>query len=118
MGCSPDGLVGEDGLLECKAPNNKNFISYVLGDINEDWLWQCKLQLYITKRKWCDLCLYNENYNKKTYIKRITLSEEDIKTIEVVLNKCIKTLEEYEVELKEYIASNTTNNIKEEYTQF
>lgn len=118
LGCSPDGLVGEDGLLECKAPNNKNFISYVLGDINEDWLWQCKLQLYITKRKWCDLCLYNENYNKKTYIKRITLSEEDIKTIEVVLNKCIKTLEEYEVELKEYIASNTTNNIKEEYTQF
>lgn len=102
-GCSPDGLIGEDGLIECKAPKNKNFIKYILGEDNETYTWQCKYQMYITGRKWCDLVYYNLNFKKHFVIRRITLSEEDIKTIDKILAESIKYYKEYEKELKEYI---------------
>lgn len=104
-GCSPDGLIGEDGLIECKAPKNKNFIKYILGDEKdyENYVWQCKYQMYITGRKWCDLCFYNKNFKKHLYIKRITLTEEDRNIIEKTLSESIKIYKEYEEQLKEYV---------------
>lgn len=59
VGCSPDGLVGEDGLLEIKCPQANTQLNYLFeNDIPEQYKWQVQGQLYITKRKWLDFYSY------------------------------------------------------------
>lgn len=66
VGCSPDRFVGDDGLLEIKCPDDLNFMKIVLYGIekvDKDYISQCKYQMYVTGRQWCDLMIYNPNYN-------------------------------------------------------
>ena len=65
-GCSPDRLVGSDGILEIKSPRAKNVIKYWMEyvETNEcpaDFKIQVQGQLMITERDWCDLTLYHPN---------------------------------------------------------
>lgn len=57
-GCSPDGLVGEDGLLEIKCPGATKHVENLL-DMTEDHFTQVQGQLFVTGRKWCDLMSYH-----------------------------------------------------------
>jgi len=53
--CSPDGLVGSDGLIEIKCPLTATHIDFVLGaKIPERYLLQMQWQLACTHRDWCD----------------------------------------------------------------
>ena len=71
-GCSPDGLVGEDGLIEIKCPNNLNFFKLILEPkIKPEYMWQIQMQLLITGREWCDYVCYNENFEKKLVVIRV-----------------------------------------------
>lgn len=58
--CSPDGLVGEDGLLEIKCPISSTAASYLLGSesLEMAYLQQCQGQMLVTGRKWVDLLSY------------------------------------------------------------
>lgn len=64
LGCSPDGLVGADGIIECKS-RGQRFQVQTLCDwherrvIPEDFALQVQGQLLITGRKWCDLISYS-----------------------------------------------------------
>lgn len=63
IGYSPDGLVGTDGLLECKSRNQKlqirTLVDYVSADtIDPDFMLQCQTGLLVTERKWIDLVSY------------------------------------------------------------
>lgn len=59
-GCSPDRLVGADGLLEIKCPGAKKHMDYLLhGGLREDYWMQVQGQLWVTGRKWCDLMSYH-----------------------------------------------------------
>ena len=58
-GCSPDRLVGEDGLLEIKGLAAANHEAAVLGIKDSDHDEQVQGQLWITGRKWADLFFYN-----------------------------------------------------------
>jgi hypothetical protein len=60
VGYSPDGLVGDDGLIECKSRRQKyqvqTFVEWRTGNaIPDDYLLQCQTGLYVTQRKWLDL---------------------------------------------------------------
>jgi hypothetical protein len=62
LGCSPDGLVGDDGLIECKSSCQKLHVQrltehYESGDPPEEFMLQVQGLLLITERKWCDLLL-------------------------------------------------------------
>jgi len=58
-GISPDGLVGNDGLLEIKCPLRNTHLNYLLSDrLPLEYKWQVQGQLFITKRKWCDFMSY------------------------------------------------------------
>lgn len=57
-GVSPDGLVGEDGLVECKAFNEKRHLK-VYESLDPHIIAQVQFQLFVTERKWCDLVLFN-----------------------------------------------------------
>lgn len=73
VGCSPDGLVGEDGGFESKCPDDIKYFKLLTGDekIDEAYVWQCHMCLLITKRKWWDLVYYNPNFEKSMLIYRI-----------------------------------------------
>lgn len=60
IGCSPDGLVGDDGGLEIKCPMAPACVGYLLDEkIEEDYLLQVQGGLYITGRKWWDVLGWN-----------------------------------------------------------
>ena len=63
VGYSPDGLVGADGLIECKSRKQKLQAQtildwYVDGKVPDDFLFQCQTGLLVTERKWIDLVSY------------------------------------------------------------
>ncbi len=57
-GCSPDGLVGDDGLLETKCPSAKVHIGHLLGKTNPASVTQVQGQLWVTGREWVDVVSY------------------------------------------------------------
>lgn len=59
VGCSPDGLVGDDGGLEIKCPSAAVHIGYLLGEAGAKYRCQVQGCLWITGRKWWDFVSYN-----------------------------------------------------------
>lgn len=57
-GCSPDGLVGDDGVLEIKCPSAVQHVLYMLSE-EPDYIGQCQGALYLTGRRWVDFLSYN-----------------------------------------------------------
>lgn len=54
-GASPDGLVGEDGLIEIKCPNTATHIEMLRGGaIDRKYMLQMHWQMICTGRMWCD----------------------------------------------------------------
>jgi putative phage-type endonuclease len=59
-GASPDGLIGEEGLIEIKCPNTATHISYLLGqEVPEKYKPQMAWQMICTGRKWCDFVSFD-----------------------------------------------------------
>jgi len=53
LGYSPDGLVGDDGLIEVKAPRAKGHLSTILaGEVPADHMAQCQAGLLVSGREW------------------------------------------------------------------
>jgi YqaJ-like recombinase protein len=61
MGCSPDRLVGDEGLLEIKAPLPHTQVEYWLsGEVGERFRPQLQGQLYVCRRCWVDLLCWHD----------------------------------------------------------
>lgn len=57
---SPDGLVGDDGLVEIKCPNTATHIDTLLSQkINTKYITQMQWQMACTGRQWCDFVSYD-----------------------------------------------------------
>jgi len=64
MGYSPDGLVGTDGLVECKSRRQKFQIETIVewwrgAVVPIDFILQCQTGLLVSERKWIDLVSYS-----------------------------------------------------------
>ena len=60
VGISPDGLIGEDGLLEIKCPNTTTQLKRALSDdYSADYKAQIQMQLWVTEREWCDFLSFD-----------------------------------------------------------
>lgn len=60
IGYSPDGLVGDDGLIECKSRRAKYQVqTIVTGEMPDDYLMQVQTGLLVTGRKWLDFVSYS-----------------------------------------------------------
>ncbi|PHS61669.1 MAG: exonuclease [Flavobacterium sp.] len=54
VGMSPDGLIGDDGLIEIKCPNTATQIKRALSkDYAADYKDQIQMQLWVSNRKYC-----------------------------------------------------------------
>jgi hypothetical protein len=96
-GGSPDGLVGDDGLIEIKCPYTiTSHLEHKLKDLSTkpEYYWQCIGYLLITGRKWIDFISYHPEYPGKHQIvkKRINRSDvlPEIKRLEDKLTKAIE----------------------------
>lgn len=64
LGCSPDGLVGDDGMIECKSRGQKFQVQTIVeyhesGNAPEDFMLQVQTAMLVTERRWCDLISYS-----------------------------------------------------------
>lgn len=60
VGYSPDGLVGEDGLIEIKSAKAKIQVQRITdGVIPTEHIAQVQTGLWVTGRKWCDFISYS-----------------------------------------------------------
>jgi hypothetical protein len=60
IGCSPDGLIGENGDLELKCPLIQTQVKYALtGEIDEAYMAQLQGRLMIHGREWVDIYPYH-----------------------------------------------------------
>lgn len=59
-GASPDGFVGEDGLIEIKCPNTHTHIdTLITGKIDPKYVKQMQWQMECTGREWCDFISFD-----------------------------------------------------------
>ena len=92
-GCSPDGLVGDDGLVECKNPTGKVAVEYLLGNkLPTKYSAQVQGQMFVTERDWVDFVSYFPGI--KTLIVRVNRDEVFIKALEKELIKFSDKLDE------------------------
>jgi len=92
-GCSPDGLVGDKGMLEIKCPNVATHVSYLLkGTLPSDYFQQVQGQLLVTGREWCDFMSYSTCI--KPFIIRVDRDEKFLASLKVELKLCCMNLEE------------------------
>lgn len=62
-GASPDGLVGDDGLVEIKCPNEATHLENLMrGSADPQYLNQMYWQMACTDRKWCDFVSYDPRF--------------------------------------------------------
>jgi hypothetical protein len=60
IGYSPDALVGDDGLIECKSRRGKFQIQTIAeNEVPEDYVLQLQTGLLVTGRKWIDFISYS-----------------------------------------------------------
>lgn len=60
LGYSPDGLVGDDGLIEVKAPRAKGHLRTILDDaVPAEHMAQCQAGLLVSGRAWLDFISFS-----------------------------------------------------------
>lgn len=83
-GASPDGLVGDDGLVEIKCPNTATHIDTLLGrSVPSKYVLQMQWQMACTDRKWCDFVSYDPRMPEemRMFVVRLDRSEAQIAEI-------------------------------------
>ena len=95
IGVSPDGLIGDDGLIEIKCPNDSIYFKLLLSNnIKPEYIAQMQMQMYVTDRQYCYFVSYNPNFEKSLYIKKINRDEEMIDKLKKGLERGTELIKE------------------------
>ena len=95
-GASPDGLVGEEGLVEIKCPTTITHIDTLLSiTVPQQYMAQMQWQMACSGRKWCDFVSYDPRLpeHMQMFIHRV---ERDDKMIAELEGEVVKFIEEME----------------------
>jgi len=109
FGCSPDGLVGEDGLIEIKCPNTTTHLEYIDGGKPPaKYIPQMQTQMACTGRKWCDFVSFDPRLpdNLQLFVVRLDRDDGYIKEMEVEVQKFLQEVDELFTKLKERMYGN------------
>jgi putative phage-type endonuclease len=96
FGASPDGLVGDDGLIELKCPRSTTHLDYwQSGKPPAKYVPQMLAQLSCTRRKWVDFVSFDDRFPEhlQLYVARFQPTQEIIEQFE---QKVIEFLKEAE----------------------
>jgi putative phage-type endonuclease len=109
FGCSPDGLVAEDGLIEIKCPNTTTHLEYIDGGKPPaKYIPQMQTQMACTGRKWCDFVSFDPRLpeNLQLFVVRLDRDDGYIKDMEVEVQKFLQEVDELFTKLKERMYAN------------
>lgn len=96
-GASPDGLVGDDGLIEIKCPNTATHIETLLGgEIAGKYIHQMQWQMACTGRQWCDFVSFDPRMPEhlQLLVKRVPRNDEHIAMLEGEIIKFLAELDD------------------------
>jgi putative phage-type endonuclease len=103
-GASPDGLIDDDGLLECKCPNTATHIDTLLaGKAPAKYILQMQWQMACTGRKWCDFVSFDPRLPEDLQLAIYRVERDDA------------LIAEYEYKVREFLQSvdDTINKLEE-----
>ncbi|MBV9180216.1 MAG: YqaJ viral recombinase family protein, partial [Acidobacteria bacterium] len=104
FGASPDGLVGDDGLVEIKCPNTATHIEFLQGAaIPVEYGSQVFAVLACTGREWCDFASYDPRLPEhlRLFVRRIYRDEGIIRQLEAEVQKFLDEVDETIAKLSE-----------------
>ena len=104
FGASPDGLVGDDGLIEIKCPNTSTHVEFLrTGKIDGKYQIQMLVQMACAKRDWCDFVSYDDRLPEQLSYKRVRFMRDDerIAEIESEVERFLSELDALEKEMLE-----------------
>lgn len=96
-GASPDGRVGNDGLIEIKCPGqNAHGQTLLLKKAPTKYIPQMQMQMACTNAKWCDFVSYNPTFpdNLQLIVIRVERDEEFITNMETEIVKFLDEVTE------------------------
>ena len=102
-GASPDGLVGEEGMVEIKCPNTATHIETLLSkEVPWKYYAQMQWQMACTGRLWCDYVSYDPRMpeNTQLFIQSVYRDADNIELMEKEVVKFLIELGEKVEELK------------------
>ncbi len=82
---SPDGLVGDDGLIEIKCPNTATHIETLLSeDVEGKYVKQMQWQMSCCGRAWCDFVSFDPRLpaEMQMFVQRVRRDDEFIAELE------------------------------------
>ena len=95
FGASPDGLVGDDGLIEIKCPNTATHIETLLNEkVPSKYNIQMQVQMLCTDRAWCDFVSFDPRLpgDMAFWMKRVERDDKLCKEIEAEVVKFLAEL--------------------------
>lgn len=103
FGVSPDGLVGDNGLVEIKCPKTTTQIKrFLKGEFPKEYKAQVQGQLLATDRKWCDFVSFDPRISGEAqyFCIRVDRDEDYIKELQAGIDLFISELNEMMEQLK------------------
>jgi putative phage-type endonuclease len=97
-GCSPDGLIDDDGMIEIKCPQSmqKHYEAITDGAHAREYRWQVQHQLMVTGRAWVDVVSYDPRFPEglQLAVTRVERDEEAIAELVEAIKKAEPEVEE------------------------
>lgn len=103
IGFSPDGLIGEDGLIEIKSRYPKYQVQTILDqEVPSEYMPQIQAGLMVSGRAWCDFISYSNGM--PMFVKRVYPDEQIIEAIKIAAvnfeTKAQEMLADYKIKSK------------------
>lgn len=96
-GASPDGLVGDEGMVEIKCPNTAIHIDTLLGTpIADKYIKQMHWQMACAGRQWCDFVSFDPRLPEqlKLYVARIERDDKLTESLEADVRTFLAELDD------------------------
>jgi putative phage-type endonuclease len=95
-GCSPDGLVGEDGLIEIKCPKLTHIDTLLTQTVPGKYMTQMMWQMACTGRQWCDFVSFDPRMpeHMQLFIKRVPRDNDVITELEREVERFLADLDD------------------------
>lgn len=104
VGCSPDGLIGDSGLVEIKCPASmqKHLESLRSGAHAQEYRWQLQHQLMVTGRDWVRAISYDPRFPVGLQIAEVLVNRD-----ESAIKELLEEIDKAEIEIAAIVAELT-----------
>jgi putative phage-type endonuclease len=102
-GASPDGLIGDDGLVEIKSPNTATHIETLIAKkADARYINQMQWQMACTGRKWCDFVSFDPRMPEdlQLFVTRVERDDEKIAELEAAVIEFLNEVDQKIATLK------------------